>query len=368
MTQIIQQLGPELKKALKEAEEVWVAVALMNEAGLNQIQEHLPSGAKRNFVLGVNLPTHPSVLETLRAEELKLQGTTVRLYQGIFFHPKLYMIKGNNQYVAFLGSANSTDQGFNKNKELSVKLEGEEVFQSLLKVFQDYLKNSYQISPAFLTRYWKLYKKRKELESKDLEYSKIIIDNLDDQSDSLFRNRRKLINDLLKFKSQNNFSTISRSRNREVKKLRGFLDHPNFNNIDVDSFFNKKELGTLMPYLKNRIKKNPEWFREYLVFLSDNSIDIAKRYQEAFDGKHYVKGMRKAFISKIMTINDPINCWVQNDISMAALKKYGMEFPRKMTAGERYKAVGHFLKKTIDEVGIKNMAILDDFLYTKGSK
>jgi hypothetical protein len=43
MTQIVEKLGPELMKALKEAEEVWVAVALMNEAGLREIESNIPA-------------------------------------------------------------------------------------------------------------------------------------------------------------------------------------------------------------------------------------------------------------------------------------------------------------------------------------
>lgn len=50
MTQIIEQLGPELKKAFKRAEEIWIAVALMNEAGLDFIEESIPKILKANYV------------------------------------------------------------------------------------------------------------------------------------------------------------------------------------------------------------------------------------------------------------------------------------------------------------------------------
>ena len=122
MTQIIQQLGPELIKALREAVEVWIAVAMISSNGL----EFLSESAKKcrlNIITGIDLPTPPEVLEQLFKNESISDKWKIKLFDLKFYHPKFYLIKyPNGKYSAFVGSSNLTMGGLKNHIEISVQI------------------------------------------------------------------------------------------------------------------------------------------------------------------------------------------------------------------------------------------------------
>ncbi|SFB59797.1 phospholipase D-like domain-containing protein [Algoriphagus aquimarinus] len=368
MTQIIQQLGPELKKALMEAEEVWVAVALMNEEGLKLIQESIPDEIKSTFILGIGLPTHPEVFNKLYKQELLTDKVEAYLHKGNFYHPKLYLIKSVNGFTAFVGSANATSSGYHKNVELSIKWNcNPDDFETLIKLVEQYKKSSIKISVPFIDKYKKSYALRKKLHKQEQKLIDEDLNNAEKVVNKSLGQRSALIEDLKKFRKSPSYKTVFKERGQVIQDLRDSLDHPIFDELDLDKFFKIKELGTLMPFPKNRIKADQKRFKNYLQFLSDSSVDLAERFQRAFDGDYYLEGMGQAFISKILTINEPNSCWVQNDVSLAVLEKYGLKLPKGLKPGEKYKVAAKFLEESYSEAGLDNMAILDEFLFSKGN-
>src|SRR5690606_3694829 len=142
----------------------------------------------------------------------------------------------------------------------------------------------------------------------------------------------------------------------DIKELRESLDYPTFKNIDVDKFFSLWQLGHLisipMPTLKREIKK----FRKVLKFLCDDSIDVSSRYNEVLSGSLKIRGVGEATISKILTIHDPSKYAVRNDKINRVLTDYGIEIPKRISAGEKYKAVNNFLVELSKESKMDNLA------------
>ena len=121
-------------------------------------------------------------------------------------------------------------------------------------------------------------------------------------------------------------------------------------------------MGFNQPKIKQEIKK----FSHFLTVLCDEEIDISDRYNRAFNGDLKIKGVSDALISKVLTIHNPNFYFVKNKKTKNALKKYGLELPRGLSEGEKYKIMCKFLKEICTESGIENFAVLDEYLFRIG--
>lgn len=166
------KLSNELNLALKDCEEIWIAVAMISDRGFGFIQEHISKTAKQNYLVGIGLPTSPNVLRQLKDfNKNGLFDSRIHHKPNEFFHPKVYLVKSNNKLIAFVGSGNCTEGGFDKNIELSVKTDDQEFCNNLLKWFNALFKHSKTITEDFLQSYQILFNNRTERLKKDKQES-----------------------------------------------------------------------------------------------------------------------------------------------------------------------------------------------------
>lgn len=155
------KLSNELPALLRQCEELWVAVALISDSGFKFIQDHINPTAKQNYIVGIGLPTSPAVLRSLMTKQSdgffdsKIYHKNERL-----FHPKAYIIKSKGKLTAFVGSANCSDGGLDKNLELSIKSEDQVFCSDLIKWFNAMFKFGIPITEEFLTSYSYFFEKR----------------------------------------------------------------------------------------------------------------------------------------------------------------------------------------------------------------
>ncbi len=117
---------------LKNADEIWVAVGLLNNTGLEFIVNAIPVNCIMNFIVGINLPTEPKALTKLLTYNIKF-GSIAKISTDKFFHPKVYIISKDNSITAFVGSANSTNGGFKDNIEMSLMTKDNKVCKKLIE-------------------------------------------------------------------------------------------------------------------------------------------------------------------------------------------------------------------------------------------
>lgn len=98
MIELATKLSDKLKSEFANADEIWVAVGLLNEVGLNFILKAIPKTCKRNFIVGVNLPTEPKALSTLFSLKEK-EKITASILTNDFFHPKVYIAKTGRNLI-----------------------------------------------------------------------------------------------------------------------------------------------------------------------------------------------------------------------------------------------------------------------------
>ncbi|GAB3842931.1 phospholipase D-like domain-containing protein [Hymenobacter jeollabukensis] len=111
---------------LASAKSVCVAAALFSKKGVEELQELTQSDATVEILVGLDLPTPPAALARLLKWSQESERVSVRVWvtPDTYFHPKVYLVKQVDKWVAFVGSANCTESGWQHNEELSTRVAG----------------------------------------------------------------------------------------------------------------------------------------------------------------------------------------------------------------------------------------------------
>ena len=366
--EIITKLSDKLKIKLNEADEIWVAVALINFDGLNFILKNVKPTCKQNYVVGIDLPTDPKALKILNELQLKTELKASIYSDKNNFHPKLYLILTKGKYSAFVGSANCTNGGLTNNVELTTFLEDQNTGLQLLEWFNDTDLRSKPLTTKYVLQYQKDFQERLDRKKEDDKFTNKEKEILNKEYDAILADKTEFIKTLKRYRKSRDYKNIVAERMENVKSLREDLDYPNFQKLDIDSYFSQWELGHLIAIAKPAIKRNIPKLKKQLKYLTDETIDIATRYDRVLNGDLKVEGISKAFISKILTIHKPEQYYVKNGKTEKALKKYGIELPRGLTEGEKYKITCRFLKQVCIDTDIKDLTVLDYYLYLEGNE
>lgn len=164
---IVTCLGNDLKQYLAHARSIRVAVALMNDFGLNELLR-IPDECRVQFLVGVDLPTPPSVLLDLlvRSEKHPSKFTAKVHFNGATFHPKVYLIEvDDGSFIAFVGSANATKGGLHSNVELTIAISDPTECENLAIWFKNLFESSQILEKPFIADYELTYRRNKLLQS-----------------------------------------------------------------------------------------------------------------------------------------------------------------------------------------------------------
>jgi HKD family nuclease len=153
---IITNIESHLLATIEDAEEIWIAVALINEGGYQKIQAVLRD-TKQHYLIGVDLPTAPSVLYQIK-EHLRPGSFEARLakYREVF-HPKVYIAKKAGRLQAIVGSANLTEAGLRGNHEICYMVTDQEQCRELIQWFQGFYNRAYPLTPENIAEYDRHY-------------------------------------------------------------------------------------------------------------------------------------------------------------------------------------------------------------------
>lgn len=237
------KLIDDLKIYLKKAEEVWVAVALMKDAGLEELLLHISKNAKQNYLIGIDLPTSPSALRVL--QEMNVKAGLID--QAETFHPKLYIIKTSDELVSFVGSANLTKGGLINNIELSIKSLDAQMNSSLIAKFEQWFSIAYPLTDDNINQYEIRYKKlsetneklRKETPKIKLTRPPSTIDPLAgiDFTTRFFKKEHHLAFRGELWEKRTNAANIERSRVYDRFIELHNVIHPQFDNYGLDNLY-----------------------------------------------------------------------------------------------------------------------------------
>ena len=118
---VIEDLSNEIEKHLPNAFEIYVAVALAREKPLDNLLNFVDNNSVLKVLVGIDLPTSIEALELLKTKTESNENFEAKIFYDdvLTFHPKVYLIKNKDNWMAFIGSVNLTEGGLNNNIELS---------------------------------------------------------------------------------------------------------------------------------------------------------------------------------------------------------------------------------------------------------
>ncbi len=237
MTKVVTKLSDELIAKLKNADEIWIAVALLTENGLSFIQGHLLKSCKQNFLVGIDLPTDPKALRKLYSDQL-MSNLAIKVYtEKECYHPKLYLIREKNKYIAVIGSANCTNGGLYNNIELNICIDNQDSCIEILNWFSSLFTKSNTLTKPFIDKYAKEYEARKNRKEEDEKIARKEKQILIQEFEATLFERNEFINVLSAYRNQPEYENIKNERNRIVEELREVINYPDFRTIDVNRFF-----------------------------------------------------------------------------------------------------------------------------------
>lgn len=161
---ITNKLKIEISSLLLNADQIWVAVALVKESALDFLQTNLKTDCIQHYLVGIDLPTPPSVLKKLQSKQEKGVFECAIYNSSFNFHPKVYVIKTVETYTAFIGSSNLTDGGFENNIELNYKITNQEDCLSILNWFNLLFKEGYPLNEENISAYESQFESVKDIE------------------------------------------------------------------------------------------------------------------------------------------------------------------------------------------------------------
>lgn len=161
---ITNKLKIDIQPLLHNADQIWVAVALVKESALDFLQTNLNKDCIQNYLVGIDLPTPPTVLRKLQSMQVK--GIfECSIYKTTFnFHPKVYLIKTEETYTAFIGSSNLTDGGLENNIELNYQISNQNDCLAILDWFNSLFKEGYPLNDENINAYERQFESVKDIE------------------------------------------------------------------------------------------------------------------------------------------------------------------------------------------------------------
>jgi HKD family nuclease len=365
MTTLSDKLFLELKVELKNAQEIWVAVGLLNNVGLEFILKAIPESCELNFIVGVNLPTDPKALTKLLKYNIEFVSTA-QISTDKFFHPKVYIIRKGSELTAFVGSANATNGGFKDNIEMSIQIKDSIICNKLIDWFEKtLLPKSEQITPDFIKAYKPKYDKRMKRQKQDQNEIKELQEKVKKEQLAEMKKAGLLISKLKRYRNSKAYIQHKESRKIDIKELKKDIDYNRFTKFDNKTFFTKDgfcrgALGSLQAiWFKRQILQNKQKFTSLLKLICDETLPIDKRINEALKGKYSLPGIKIGFISKLLTIHNPKQYYVHNDKFNDVIKRFGLAIPRGISSGKKYELTRNVLKEILQSTNIDDFATFD---------
>lgn len=355
---IFQNVGKSIAYSFSKAVEAYIAVALVKDYGF-EVLDMAKKSCKIRMMIGVNLPTPVDVLKNLRAR----YSSNVRIYQGDFFHPKVYIFRmKDNSLIAYVGSANFTDSGFNSNIELSVAITDQNTCELILEWFNGLFDKSDSITDNFLANYTnystKWTKMRKEQES---DFN-IVTNELD-----IFKEQKTEIeNELRERRSKKNYSEICKSRAKDIEDIKEAIDYYNdFKNIDIEKFLSIAPLGRIRQSNKEQLENaaNDGTLRRLFKHLCNDTIPIGQRFTDALEGEYKVYGCGRNICSKVLAVHNPKKYVVYNNITKEYLNSVHLHFLRGTKFSEQYRQICRIFSEICKKTDIKDLTVLDEILF-----
>lgn len=312
-----------LKSEFELAKSVWVATAMISNDGWRFLQNNIPSTACQNFLIGIDLATSPNVFESV----LKNTEISARIYQSTHtFHPKVYIIeKHSSDFVAFVGSSNTTLGGFENNVEMNFIITDQEECKKLRQWFTALFAEGYLITDEFISNYKSQYENSSKNIAGISKSISLIKENITlDQRQFFNRNQHEIFNERYHYVNTENINIIRRSVRDKFRELH-YRIYPKF-----------QEYGLFDIYCHHSSREIVS--RHYFNSYSGNYINAMwLHYGKSYEELQKYEGKENSFINNIriqvIIHEDSLGIWLVLGKNWGSIKD--REYFRKQMQNEQ---------------------------------
>lgn len=375
-----------LAGSIREADEVWIAVAFFKETGFEQLKPELEyclkkGGLVRAFCGLDYYLTEPNALRGLHS--LLEHSDTSRLYlchsNKYSYHPKVYCCVTGNEAVVLVGSANLTGGGLQKNVEVSV-LESTSKESPFFRQVDEFfsklesLKGTEEANEFSIGQYegqYQIYKKRVQRAQKEA---------VKEIHSGFNLKHSEIGNYVQEYKKDEGRQHDWRRKTKNYEEARNELDALLSEDIDSrQKFMSHYEklvgaAGEVKLWYSGSIfrQKNSiaPHYRTFIKMLCEvrEKIEANAPGPEVFDvGLHYVKrisGLGVNVLTEVMNTYRPDRYAVLNNNPLASLKHFKFtEFPPPNTfKPDTYDRYNSLIKMFARTCGFQDLSQVDHFL------
>lgn len=306
---------------LKDASAIRVALAFGHMSGWRRVESAIKKSKADpvEVLLGqAFFQTEPALLFELTKLQAANPCFRVRLASSVTtFHPKIWIVTGNQSSQAIIGSSNLSSGGFSTNVECNLYTDVQETTKDIALWFADQWKIAHDLEGSFFNTYLEEYEKMKQQRA----YLKTKMDVAQDAlglAEAKWRKKEALAKAVAFWKSDVGLKDV-RDREEAILKMRTILNVPifEFTAANYDEFVRFPELGSIR--LAHVEGTKAALFQLKNALKEIGHITIAK----SFNHLSKVFGIGLNLTTKLHAVYDPDKFIVVNGPVERALLSFG---------------------------------------------
>lgn len=150
---------------IEEAKDANLCIASAFFTDWETMEKFVSQNCTVSLIVRLGTGTSAEALE----KAMKLGSVDIRFFNDQHFHPKFYII---GQRIAYVGSANFTNNGLMRNQETTISLEDKDTLEELQQIFNEYWDAAEPLSPEKLQVFKDAMKGRPSEDNAEFHFAK----------------------------------------------------------------------------------------------------------------------------------------------------------------------------------------------------
>ena len=177
LVRVSKKLSIEFNAIKQVIDEVYISVGMITDHMYDVVSRAIANAKTVSIVAGIHMATSPKVLDKLK-EKADRNELKAGLFVEKYFHPKLYLFKVKEAWIAFVGSGNFTDGGWFDNEELFVTVTDQDACKALFEQHILWFEKSKPLTDDLLNLYRETYFANSVKEKEKRKNVNDLIDNV----------------------------------------------------------------------------------------------------------------------------------------------------------------------------------------------
>jgi HKD family nuclease len=359
----------DIRMQLRDAKCIRIATAFAHKSGWSLLEPHLKSAPDVRLLTGLDFcQTEPWVLK----KWLSLAATSrVSAYlarcPGVIFHPKVMIVQRRSSAFVLVGSGNLSAGGLRNNFECGMFSKDRSMVRQLSKWFDHICEHYAQpLRQADIETYEPKFAKASARIRAVRKLQQKAEERIVAEYAANMRQWNRAVLAAKRYFSSAAFDTDWKEYRSAMRAIRSLLHFPrfDFNQSEWNQFYQILALGHLIEINRNSVWHRSQRLKSGLRQLLNENVPVADRLDRVLQrGSLNVPGAGLNLFTKVLLVSAPHQWPVYNRPVAEAVKDFGYEPPRGVSAGHKYEAFARLMREFMKVTGASHMAMLDAFFF-----